>query len=150
MAPSDGFFGPYLHLKDGLCTAEKVVVGTIGTVTPYIPKDGAFAGFIWSTLEFDVERVVRGTNDARFEVDVPGGTLNGETTSAAPAPEPKPGLRYLLFVKFRKPGSPAPGGWHYPPEGGPQLFYFSALEKSAVLPKAEALASEFEGHCAAP
>jgi hypothetical protein len=143
-------FSPYLHLKADLCQADQVFIGKIQATNAYIPSNGAFQGFIWSSLSLDVERNIRGTNQATFALDVPGGTLNGETTSASPAPEPTVGLRYLMFVKTRQAGTPAPGNWHYPPVGGPQLFYFAGLDAVVDLPTQQLLSKEFELHCKYP
>jgi hypothetical protein len=98
-------------------------------------------------LNLNVERNIRGANTTSFALDVPGGSLNGEKTDASPSPDPEVGLRYLMFVKYRLPGTPAPGGWHYPPVGGPQLFYFAGIDKSIDLPDEGMLSDEFELHC---
>lgn len=140
-------FEPYLHLKAQLCSADKVFIGKIDAVNAYVAPSGALAGYIWSTLSLDVERNIRATPTATFTLDTPGGTLNGSETEAMPAPSPRVGLRYLMFVRIRQPGTPAAGGWHYPPVGGPQLFYFAGLDADVELPSEQLLSDEWELHC---
>jgi hypothetical protein len=98
---------PYMDLGDLERGGEIVVLGTVSRADGAMSDDGRI---IVTRVTIEVERALKGGARKTLDLEVPGGTLGGQTLVASGAPVFRKGERVVLFLGRSGNGAAAPLG----------------------------------------